>query len=129
MPHGMTILIADQDEFESGYIASALTAAGAVVIGPFRSRSELAIAIGAGPDPRAIIIGARLADGTTWDLAERMCADGIDHLVLIGSVADEEGRDLTDMAVLRRPFAAYQVVEWAEALACGSGGSHGQRSL
>lgn len=116
MPHGMTILIADQDDFESGYIASALTAAGAVVIGPVRSCDDLAAVMAAGPEPRAIIVGARLADGPTWDLVDRMRRDGTDHLVLIGRPADEEGRDLTDMAVLRRPFAAYQVVEWAGAL-------------
>ncbi len=110
--NGNAILIADADSFESGYIVSALQAAGSSVIGPLQSGGEVRALIDEGPPPRAVILGNHLSDGPIWALVETLRDRDIAHLLLIGPPWEEEP-DLTGISVLRKPFGAYQVVEWA----------------
>lgn len=113
---GSAIFLADADSFESGYIVSALQAAGSSVIGPLQSGGEVRALLDSGPPPRAVILGNRLADGPVWELVETLRGREIAHLLLIGPPWEAEP-DLTGISVLRKPFGAYQVVEWAAQLA------------
>lgn len=109
---GLTVVLADQDSFEAGYVSAALRDAGATVIGPLRTASEVNDALAASPPPRAVVLGNRLPDGSAWLLARTLRSRGIAHLMLISPPWGEEG-DLIGLSVLRKPFGAYQVVEWA----------------
>lgn len=106
-----SVVIADDDLFEGGYVVAALVAAGQPVIGPVRSSEEVyALIDGRGP-PRAVVLAVELADGPSWDLAEALRTRDIAHLLLIGRSAHED-HDLRGRSVLQKPFGAYQVVEW-----------------
>lgn len=111
------ILIADGDNFESGYVLAALEAAGLPVVGPLRSAGDVELALAGGTSPRAVVLANRLSDGPTWALAERLRERGIAHLVLIGPPWDGDSVDPPGISVLRKPFGAYQVVEWASQFA------------
>lgn len=109
---GTTVLVADQEDFESGYVSSALQLAGATVIGPLHSIAEVRALLAQEPAPRLAVLGCRLTDGPAWDLIETLRGRGIACLLLIGPPWDERW-DLNGTPVLQKPFAAYQVVEWA----------------
>lgn len=107
------IWIANDDMFEGGYVSAALVGAGASVIGPLLSICDVRSLIESGAVPRAIVLADHLTDGPVWELAKTLRSRGIACLILLGpSGADDRG-DLNDIPVLRKPFGAYQVVEWA----------------
>lgn len=116
----ITVLIADLDSFESGYVATTLQASGAIVIGPLQSADEVRARLAAGPPPGAVVLGDRLADGLARDLIPTLREQNIAHLLLIGAAREESG-DLSGIPVLHQPFGAYQVVQWAAQLAPPAG--------
>jgi DNA-binding NtrC family response regulator len=107
---GDAVLFADDDTFQIAYVGSALTAAGHTFIGPIRSSDGVRDLIAGGATPRAVVLASWLADGPSWQLVEELRAREISHLVLI--CPSERETDFGATSVLKKPFAAYQVVEW-----------------
>lgn len=114
-----TILVGDDDPFESGYIGSMLQGAGATVAGPMGSIAELRAWLAASPAPGAVILGARLSGGAAAELVASLQSRKIACLLLMPPGA---GQPLADpgVSILERPFGAYQVVEWAEYVAAAA---------
>jgi hypothetical protein len=107
-----TILVANQDMFESGYVIAALAAAGASVIGPMSSIVDIRTLLESGAIPKAIVSADHLIDGPVWELTETLRGHGIAYLILLGSSNHDDFGELDGIPVLRKPFGAYQVVEW-----------------
>lgn len=110
------ILIADNDAFRREYITSALLPLGAIIIGPTRTSSEACEFLSAGSVPDMVIMSDRLDDGPASALLSAVQRFSIPHLVLVGG----EGPALHELgtsAVLREPFASFQVADWVMSLA------------
>jgi hypothetical protein len=107
------VLIADGDSFEGDYVAAVLAGSGARIVGPLRSIQEVRDYFAGAPVPSAVVLGTQLADGSGWELVDALQGCGIPHLLLIGSHSRDDSDRHPGVAVLRKPFAAYQVMEWA----------------
>lgn len=107
------VLIADGDSFEGNYVATVLAGVGACIVGPLRSIQEVRAYFAFAPIPSAVVLGTQLADGSGWELVDALRGCGVPHLLLIGSHSRDESDRHPGVAVLRKPFAAYQVMEWA----------------
>jgi DNA-binding response OmpR family regulator len=83
------------------------------IVGPFRSIKEVRDYFAFAPIPSAVVLGTQLVDGSGWELVDALRACGVPHLLLIGSHSSDESDRHPGIAVLRKPFAAYQVMEWA----------------
>jgi hypothetical protein len=109
------ILLAADDAFQCGYVASGLLPLGATIIGPVSAASAACSLIEEGAAVDAVIMFDRLADGSAEALLSMVRLRQIPHLVLL----EEQGplpRELAPSPVLQRPFASFQVADWVTSL-------------
>lgn len=104
----LTILFADDDAFEAGYASSMLEDRGMRVLG-FAKSEEAIHAVQHEPTIHAAVIGHLAgADQVIAALKQR----SVPYLLLLPSGPNRDPRKL-DGPVLTKPFAAYQVADWA----------------
>ena len=106
-------LIADGDSFEGDYVAAVLRAAGTRIVGPLRSVREVRDYFANAPLPCAVVLGSHLTDGSGWELVDALRGCGVPHLLLIGAQSRDDSARHPGIAVLHKPFSAYQVRDWA----------------
>jgi hypothetical protein len=107
-PHA--VMVATADPFDGSYLVAALARAGLRVLGPFRSAQDVRLSM-TSTRPTAVVLADRLDEGPTYDLRDLLTAGQIPQLVLIDSGAAATSEAGT--ACLRKPYAAFQVVDWA----------------
>ncbi|MCC2976590.1 hypothetical protein LK533_07865 [Sphingomonas sp. PL-96] len=109
-------MVLDADMFEAGYVATTLQARGLQVVGPFGDAEQARSALAREPKVRAAAVAQDMAIAAP-ELLDAMRSDGVHVLLLLPSVADAASHVSGD--VLAKPFAAYQVADWASAILVG----------
>jgi hypothetical protein len=104
------VMVLDADMFEAGYVASTLQARGFQVVGPFADPAQARSALGCEPKIRAAAVAQDVAIAAP-EVIEAMHEAGVRVLLLLPSVGDATCPTSGD--VLAKPFAAYQVADWA----------------
>jgi hypothetical protein len=107
-PHA--VMVATADPFYGPYIVAALAKAGLRVLGPFRSAHDVHLSM-TSIRPVVAVLADWLDEGPTCGLRDLLTEGDIPHLVLIDFGATATIKAGT--ASLRKPYAAFQVVDWA----------------
>jgi CheY-like chemotaxis protein len=113
--HVRRVLVADPDAFVAGYVVATLEDRGLPVAGPFVDAEQALVALTTDPAIRAAVISQVLtaAAPELLDAAERA---GVPVLLLLANPAPGGAQTAADTAVLAKPFAGYQVADWASAV-------------
>lgn len=110
------VLIVIANDFQSDYVTSALSAAGASIIGPVRTTHEAVNLVEDHEQRLVTVLSERLEDGDCTQLLTMLENRKMPHLLLRPPTASEHP---AATSVLREPFASYQVVDWVVAVIGG----------
>jgi hypothetical protein len=105
-----SVMVLDGDMFEAGYVAATLQARGLQVVGPFADPAQARSALGCEPKVRAAAVAQDVAIAAP-EVIQAMHEAGVHVLLLLPSVGNATFPVSGD--VLAKPFAAYQVADWA----------------
>jgi hypothetical protein len=113
----MTILVVDNDAFRIEYVTKALEAAGAVVLSPVTTISQVRLHLDGSEDtPHAALVADDGTEADSLAILELLQTRGIPQLLLVGA-SGNPALYPAGTPILRVPFASYQVVDWALDLA------------
>jgi DNA-binding response OmpR family regulator len=114
MPMKTNIILAHCDTFQILYLRPALERAGAEVIVATSRMDEVCKLVDSTDAPKAVVLSSNLVGRTCWELARELHDRDIAHIVLIDSPSHDDQVAGSRSAVLHKPYAAHQVVDWFE---------------
>lgn len=112
------MLIAHEDAFQRSYLGDVMRASGAAIAGAERDAAAAVARLEAEPLLDTLVLSPLLPDGQAAVLAEAAVRRGIAILV-VEPAHRGSGTKLPADAVLRAPYAGFQVVDAVAALLAG----------
>jgi hypothetical protein len=110
-PYKSVVLVADGDTFEARYVALTLEARGLSVLGPCASAEQAQLALQGGEPIGAAVIGYDWTI-TAPELLQLVQQFGVPCLLLSSNQATRQAALPPNVALLVKPFAAFQVADW-----------------
>jgi DNA-binding response OmpR family regulator len=114
MPDKPKVILANCDTFEILYLQPAVEGAGAEVIISTSCVDEVCKLVDSIDAPKAVVISSNLVGKTCWELARELQKRDTAHIVLIDCPSHDDQAMVSRSAVLRKPYAAHQIVDWLE---------------
>ncbi|MDB5687748.1 MAG: Response regulator [Rhizorhabdus sp.] len=108
---GRAVLVAEGDRFIGDYVASVLKKLGAGLVITARSAAEADARLASVGDVAVAAVAADLTDGSAWQFARSLGERQIPFILLFAPGDPPAPPDLSGIAAICRPFAAYQVID------------------